>query len=494
MQFKYVSNDLTDVSTDLLALCATSDGGRDTDFKAVDKAIGKLLSERADELGFKGNRGETFVVRPHGGLDVRAIVVLGAGPKADLAAPVVRDLAADAVRFSTRMRAKKLAFVLPRAVSDAETAAQLAAEGIELGTYRFDKYRAEESRRPATIKSAQIVGTESKRAPMTKAIKRGRIVANAVKQARDFINEPAEAMTPAQLAAEARALGRKHKSLKVRVYSPTECEKLGMGMFLAVGRGSAAEPRLIHITYKPAKKTKKTVALIGKGVTFDSGGYSLKPSSGMLDMKIDMSGAAAVVAAMGAVAELGSPYEVHGITAAAENMVSGNAYRLGDVLTSMSGKTVEINNTDAEGRLTLGDALTFAREKLSPDEMFDFATLTGACMVALGPHTAGVMSNNDKLCKAWLDAADATGEDMWRLPLNPRLKEQLKSPIADMRNTGGRAGGALTAGLFLQEFVGDVPWVHVDIAGPASTSKAFGATSEGGVGFGVATMLEYLTR
>jgi leucyl aminopeptidase len=265
-------------------------------------------------------------------------------------------------------------------------------------------------------------------------------------------------------------------------------------MFLAVGQGSDQEPRFIHMTYKPAKKPKKKVCFIGKGVTFDSGGYSLKPSQAMEDMKVDMSGAAAVISAMDAIATLGSDYEIHAIAACCENLVSGRAYKLGDVLKSMDGTTVEINNTDAEGRLTLGDAITYARDKISPDEMFDFATLTGACMVALGPYTAGVMSDHESLVKSWMSAAERTGEDMWRLPLNSRLREQLKSPIADMRNTGDRFGGAITAGLFLKSFAKDTPWVHVDIAGPASLGTARPSQPKGGTGFAVASIVEYATR
>jgi leucyl aminopeptidase len=214
----------------------------------------------------------------------------------------------------------------------------------------------------------------------------------------------------------------------------------------------------------------------------------------MEDMKVDMSGAAAVISAMDAIATLGSEYEVHAVAACCENLVSGRAYKLGDVLKSMDGTTVEINNTDAEGRLTLGDAITYARDKIKPDEMFDFATLTGACMVALGPYTAGVMSDHEKLVRGWLDVAETTGEDMWRLPLNMRLREQLKSPIADMRNTGDRFGGAITAGLFLKTFAKDTPWVHVDIAGPASLSSPRPSQPKGGTGFAVASIVEYATR
>jgi leucyl aminopeptidase len=213
----------------------------------------------------------------------------------------------------------------------------------------------------------------------------------------------------------------------------------------------------------------------------------------MEDMKVDMSGAAAVISAMDAIATLGSDCEVHVVAACCENLVSGRAYKLGDVLKSMDGTTVEINNTDAEGRLTLGDAITYVRTKIEPDEMFDFATLTGACMVALGPYTAGVMSDSEPMVKGWMAAAERAGEDMWRLPLNPRLRDQLKSQIADMRNTGDRFGGAITAGLFLKVFAKDTPWVHVDIAGPASVSGARPAVPRGGTGFAAASIIEYLT-
>ncbi len=498
MQFKYVSGSPTAQEADVLALCVSSDGARDAQFKTVDKSLGGLLSERMKEVGFEGNVGESLIVRPNGDSSLssktRAVALLGAGPRKQLDGPLVRNLAANAVKLTGRLRGGSVAFVVPAGASkDLERTVQLAAEGASLGTYRFDKYRSKSSRKPSPVKKASVVGSAPKRAALSRALKRGQAVADAVKSARDFVNEPAARMTPRQLAAEARAVAKRHARVSVKVMGPTECKKLGMGMLLAVGQGSDEEVRLVHLTYKPARKPKKRIALIGKGITFDSGGYSLKPSASMLDMKIDMSGAAAVIAAMDAIGHLDCPYEVHVVAACAENLVSGNAYKLGDVLVSMSGKTVEINNTDAEGRLVLGDALTYAREKIHPDEMFDFATLTGACLVALGPHTAGVLSTDDKLANAWLDAAARAGEDMWRLPLNPRLKEQLKSSIADMKNTGGRAGGALTAGLFLKEFAGDTPWVHVDIAGPASASKESGATAEGATGFAVATIVEYLS-
>ncbi|RMH44019.1 MAG: leucyl aminopeptidase [Deltaproteobacteria bacterium] len=493
MKFTYVSGAPIPASADVVAVCAYTGGAADPGFRAVDKALDGLLTARMEEVAFRPERGQTLVVRPAAGAlgDARAVVVVGGGDRAVRSPAGARDAAAAAVRRATALRARSLAFVLPAVGRDPAPVVQFAVEGARLGAYRFDKYRSEDANTPAPIEAVTLVGKAPNRAPIGRAIARGEAVADAVCLARDLINEPAATMTPAQLAAEARAIAKRHSSLTAKILGPAECKKLGMGMLLAVGQGSDQEVRVVHLTYKPKRKAKKRIALVGKGITFDSGGYSLKPTSSMLDMKIDMSGAAAVIAAMDAIARIGSPYEVHAVAACAENLVSGKAYKLGDVLRSMSGKTVEINNTDAEGRLALGDALYYVRDAAEPDEIFDFATLTGACLVALGPYTAGVMSNRDALAKAWLSTAARVGEDMWHLPLNERLMEQLKSPIADLRNTGGRAGGALTAGLFLKQFVGDVPWVHVDIAGPASASKTDGAISEGGTGFGVATIVAY---
>jgi leucyl aminopeptidase len=262
-----------------------------------------------------------------------------------------------------------------------------------------------------------------------------------------------------------------------------------MGLFLAVAQGSNEEPQFIHLAWKPPAARKRLV-LIGKGVTFDSGGLSLKTNDGMLDMKVDMSGAATVLAAIEAIAREKLPVEVHALAACTENMPSGTAYKLGDVIRSMNGKTVEITNTDAEGRLTLADAITYGLE-LKPDFVLDFATLTGACIVALGPHIAGVMGNDAALTMRWLQSATEAGEEMWHLPLPPRLSEQLKSEIADLKNTGERWGGALTAGLFLKEFIDATPWVHVDLAGPASADKELGHVAKGGTGFGVATIIHF---
>lgn len=521
MEFRHVTDNALRTPADLLAFTVLGDPGRDPFFKSVDEALGGGLREAARSESFEGKPQQTLVLWTGGKLPAKRVMVLGLGTKGDLGAPALRDSAAAAAQMANKVGAKQVAFVLPSlGGAKLADAVQYAVEGVVEGMYKFSRYlTGDDAKKPPSLgifgiltdaKGKKLGAAQARQ--VRDALERGQAIAAAVCKARDMVNEPAGTMTPAQLAAEAQAIAARHKSVTIKVLGPKQCEELGMGMFLAVARGSDEEPRFIHMTYKPpgkangkpakgkgrpkgkgAGKGPKKIALIGKGLTFDSGGYSLKPSQAMEDMKIDMSGAAAVISAMDAIATLGSEHEIHVIAACCENLVSGRAYKLGDVLRSMDGTTVEINNTDAEGRLTLGDAITYVRTKIQPDEMFDFATLTGACMVALGPYTAGVMSDHERLAGSWLGAASRAGEEMWRLPLLPRLREQLKSPIADLRNTGDRYGGAITAGLFLKTFAKDTPWVHVDLAGPASGNGGRASQPRGGTGFGVATIVEYVS-
>jgi leucyl aminopeptidase len=488
---------------DLFAFTTFGDPSKDSFFKTLDSALNGVLSDVAKSESFEGKTGQSIVVHTHGRIPAKRILVVGAGGRSEFANHHIRDIAASIAQTANKASAAEVGFMLPVVGAGREQAlAQVVAEGIHLGTYKFGRYlTGEDHKRPMALKRFGMFLDPKGRKPtaaqtkaFTAAVTRGTQIAQAVNHARDLINEPAAAVTPIALASDAQAIAKKHKSVTVTVLDAKKCQELGMGMFLAVGRGSDQEPRFIHMTYKPAKKPRKRLCFIGKGITFDSGGYSLKTSQAMEDMKVDMSGAAAVISAMDAIATLGSEHEVHVVAACCENLVSGRAYKLGDVLTSMDGTTVEINNTDAEGRLTLGDAITYARTRIQPDEMFDFATLTGACMVALGPYTAGVMSDHDSLLKGWMSCAERAGEDMWRLPLTARLRDQLKSQVADMRNTGDRLGGAITAGLFLKTFAKDTPWVHVDIAGPASLSTTRPSQPKGGTGFAVTTIVEYATR
>jgi leucyl aminopeptidase len=484
-------------ATDLLGIACddallASDQG---EVASLDRLLhGALRKAIADER-FRAKPGQALALHTLGQLPASRLLLVGMGPRASLEAPALRAFAGRAVRAAHAAGAKRLTLVAPRGAPFMEAALlpralELMSAGALLGSYRFDKYLAEDKRAPRTVEDVEIlVGAPNE--ALARALTTGARIAAAVASARDLVNEPAGCLTPTRLAAIASDLATTH-GLSAEILGPDECHRLGMGLFLGVAQGSAEEPRLIHLAWRPPN-ARRRLLLVGKGVTFDSGGLSLKPNDGMLDMKTDMAGAAAVIAAICAISDERLPVEVHTVAACTENMPSGKSYKLGDILRAKSGRTVEINNTDAEGRLTLADAITYGRE-FAPDQILDFATLTGACMVALGPHTAGVMSNDEPLATAFLAAARAAGEDMWRLPLPERLLEQLKSDVADMKNTGERWGGALTAGLFLKEFVGDVPWVHVDIAGPSTADKELGDIAKGGTGFPVATIVEHVRR
>jgi leucyl aminopeptidase len=469
------------------------------DAAALDAAFGKGVREAIGLAKFAGKPGETFSFTTQDADHLVRVVLFGTG---DLRDPHhLRVLGHDVVRHANGVGVESLvldlsmftanAFDFGGDASAAIRAGDILAQGCELGGYAYEQFIAADKRARRPLRDVVVVAPQ---AASGEGSERGRIIAASTARARDLVNGPAALVTPSHLAQVATEIVDSLKSdhdVAITVLDRDECARRNMGCYLGVAQGSDEPPKFIHMAYRPRGTTRGRVCLIGKGVTFDSGGYSLKPTEGMLDMKMDMAGAAAVIAAFEAAVKLGVSYEVHSIVAATENMVSGHAYRLGDVLTASNGRTVEINNTDAEGRLTLADALVYA-SKLEPTAVFDFATLTGACIVALGPRIAGVMSKDDKLTEDWLAAAARSGEPMWRLPLPDDLKEQLKSKVAEMKNTGERYGGAITAGLFLSEFTEGCRWVHVDIAGPAMVSKPFGATTVGGSGFPVATIIELL--
>jgi leucyl aminopeptidase len=480
------------VAGDLLALPCFQGDLRAAPIAGVDAALDGALLRLEEEESFAGKKDQTLLVHTLGKAGASRVLLLGMGPRAELALPELRHFAARAVRTGARAGARSVAVALP-ADECGPVAVQLAAEGALLGRYRFDRYLTGDRAKPDKLETVRLlVHPEAPRdGSLERAVERGRAVAGGVIAARDLVNAPASEVTPDRLAEHARDIAaRSGGAIECKVLGRPECAALGMNLYLAVAAGSDREPRFIHLSYRPAGATRRFVA-IGKGITFDSGGLSLKPANAMEDMKIDMAGGAVVLTAAEVVARLGSPYEFHAICAATENMPSGKAYRPGDVFTGMGGKSVEVLNTDAEGRLTLADALAYAVQ-LQPQEIVDLATLTGACMVALGPHIAGVMGNDQAFVDRWLATARAAGEDMWQLPLPERLREAIKSEVADMKNIGERWGGAITAGLFLKEFAGDVPWVHVDLAAPASMEKEYGIYTKGGTGFALATMVEYL--
>ncbi len=490
LQLSWTTVDPSPVANQLLAIVVRTD----LDTAALAARFGVGVRDAAVAAQFTGKPGESFVfTRTHGDLFER-VALFGCGDISDAAA--ARTLAHDAVRLANSSGATRLVLDLrgcdPSGDANALRIGDVLSQGAELGLYNYDRYLAEDKRTRRVTR--EVVFVAGSAAP-AEATPRGVTIARAVARARDLVNGPAALVTPtylATIASDMIADLRSERDVSITVLDRAACEARNMGCYLGVAQGSDEPPKFIHMTYRPKGPSRGRVCLIGKGVTFDSGGYSLKPTDGMLDMKMDMAGAAAVIAAFEAISRLALPWETHAIVPATENMVSGHAYRLGDVLTASNGKTVEINNTDAEGRLTLADALIYA-SKLAPDLVLDFATLTGACMIALGPRIAGVMAKDDLLVEDWLAAGKRTGEAMWRLPLPDDLKDQLKSKVADMKNTGERYGGAITAGLFLSEFTEGCRWLHVDIAGPAMVSKPYGVAPVGGSGFPVPTIVEFLT-
>ena len=404
-----------------------------------------------------------------------------------------------AARVLAQEKGSKLGVVLPAGVTAA--AVRAAAEGVRLGTYRFTKYLTGDRKpkvNPESITLALRVEKTTKTAAGAKnefatALAAGLGVGHAVNLVRDLVNEPPNTLTPEALAKRASDLCKAHK-LQIKVWNHAKLQSEGMLLLHAVGRGSRHEPYFVHMSYIPSKprKDRKRLVVVGKGITFDSGGLCIKPAAGMGDMKCDMAGAALSVGLMEAVAALRPDVEVHAIFAAAENMPDGNAYRPGDIWGSLDGKTVEIINTDAEGRLVLADALTYAA-KLKPDYLIDHATLTGACVVALGSATAGLMSNHEDFARKYLKSAKDSGEQVWQLPLIEELREGLKSDCADLKHTGDRNGGTITAALFLREFIGGVKhWVHMDIAGPAFADRQTPLSPKGGTGFGLLTLVDFM--
>lgn len=458
-------------------------------FAELDERFSGELSKLVQREKWKARPESALVVHTLGRIPAETLVLVGVGDKESINND--RLFAATAVRRAYALRAKTVALWPHETKEDDKHRAEAFAMAARLATYRFDVYRTKEKKEAhPSIEALRLLGI-GKGKSVEAGLSLGKTMASGVALARDLINEPGSAIYPETFADKAVKVA-KEAGLSCTVLGPNELKKENFRLLLAVGQGSEQKPRMVHLVYKPKKKSKRRVALIGKGVTFDSGGLILKPAGSMEDMKIDMSGGAAVLAAMSIVPSLDLDFEVHGFIGLVENMPSGTCYRPGDVIASRKGLTVEVNNTDAEGRLVLADVIDYVKEKIDPTEMVDLATLTGACMVALGPVTAGAFSNDDKLVDAVLAGAKRAGEDIWRLPMTEALKDQLRSDVADMKNTGERWGGAITAALFLKEFVDDTPWVHLDIAGPASSNKDKGMWVKGGTGFGVMTLVEWL--
>jgi len=492
IEFSTTKKGLDSLRADLAA-CFVFQGDKEPPAIA-NRELRRSLARLMEEERFEGRRGEYVLWYTDGAYPSRRYAVIGLGKKTKFDSVSLRDAVANAVHRAEAVSAKTLALAFPRGAEAGlppKERTQALVEGVLLGNYKFDKYLTEPHKKARPLSQATFVADVSP-AAAREGIRLGRITAEAVCLARDLVCEPAGVLTPAEMARIAMGRARK-KGIGCRVLEKDDMEKLGMRALLGVAAGSAQPPKLIHLTYKPRGRARRRVALVGKGLTFDSGGLNLKPTGSIETMKCDMAGSAAVLGTMLALPDLKVPVEVHGFLAMTENMPGGRAQKPGDVIRTMKGKTVEINNTDAEGRLVLADALVYAQQQ-EPDVIIDLATLTGACVVALGPLASGVMGNDRRLSSAILKAAGVAGERMWPLPLYDEYADMLSSDVADMKNTGERWGGALTAGLFLQEFVEEkTSWAHIDIAGPAFIERDVAVVRKGGSGAGVPTLLRYLS-
>lgn len=447
----------------------------------INKFEGEKTSEElantyaVDKDHFEGKFGQTYLLHTLGKIPADKILIIGFGKKEEFDHNKMREAVAKSIKKLQQIKAKKAAFDFDVNVDYGKS----AAIGAMIADYAYDKYKSEKAHHLEEITFARFSEND---------LNEGIIFGEAMKFTRDLANTPAQIATPTKLSEIAKEL----EGIETKVFDKEEIARMGMGAYLAVGQGSVQPPKFIHMKYT-GKNVKKKIALIGKGICFDSGGLDIKPASSMLTMKDDMSGAACILGVMRALSKLKPDMEVHGIIAACENMPSGSSYKPGDILTAKNGKTIEIDNTDAEGRLTLADALCYACE-LGVDEVIDIATLTGACMVALGTVASGIMGNDEEMINRVIETAKESGETFWQLPMFKEYFDSLRSDIADMKNTGSRNGGASAAGLFLQQFVKDTKWCHIDIAGTAYIEKPQKEFIAGATGAGVRTLLNYVTK
>lgn len=460
------------------------------EFGTLSPAAKATLEELIEETEFKGKKGSSAIARVGGDSAIRKVGIVGLGQSDAVSLETLRAAGGTIAQLANGAKCKTIGVSLPALEIDTPQAAKVLAEGMILSLNQDMRFKSDdEAKAKATpsITTVDLLGM----AAVEDAIAQAQAMCDGVILARELVSAPANVVTPVTLAETVADLAQDY-GLEVRILEREDCERLGMGSFLGVAQASDLPPKFIHLTYKPAGTPRRKLAIVGKGLTFDSGGLNLKVGGSSIEMmKIDMGGAAATFGAAKAIAQLKPDVEVHFISAATENMVSGRAMHPGDILTASNGKTIEVNNTDAEGRLTLADALVYA-DKLGVDAMVDLATLTGACIVALGDDVGGLWSPDDGLAQELKAAAQDAGEDFWQMPMRDSYFDGMKSVVADMKNTGPRAGGSITAALFLKQFVTDTPWAHLDIAGPVWAEKDKGYNKRGATGYPVRTLVNWV--
>ncbi|CAN5184374.1 leucyl aminopeptidase [soil metagenome] len=503
MQFKFSSHAVDKISADAVLVFAFAPSDKKTSYipltglETVDALLKGQVTTLLELEKFSGKRGEMLKVIPNGLFAASRVLVLGLGKKDEFVADDLRRVVGSTTK-AFRKKVDSFAIVLPtddEVTLEKSELAHLVGEALLLGSYEFGKYKTDSKveRKLATV----IIAEKDKnaQAQLKNGFEKAKLFADATKLARDLVNEPPMIATPTYLADLAKDIAKSSPQISVKVLDKAECEKMGMEAFLGIARAADTPPKFIHLEYQPkGKASKEKLAIVGKGITFDSGGINVKPGDHMADMKMDMAGAAVVLGVFSVISHIQPNFPVIGLIAATPNMISGNAIVPVDVVRAMNGKTIEVLNTDAEGRVTLADSLSYAvKEKAT--KIIDFATLTGACMVALGPDISGLFSNNRDLAEEIKTAAFDAGEKVWELPLEKEYKAMNKSDVADIANIpSSRYGGSLTAALFLEEFVANIPWAHLDIAGPAFINKPSEISMKGGTGHGVRTVLTMLSQ
>ena len=492
MQIKATDTALLDWTGDLLAVgILEGETELSGDLAKLDQKLAGTIAELIAEEEFEGKSGTTVVSRVGGKNPVRKIALVGLGKAEDLSIDSWRNAAAAIARGAKKDSTLGIALCAKVESESPTDVAQAITEAIILALHEDNRFKSEPESKEPKLETIELIGLPGQ----DQAIAKGSTIADGVILARELVNAPANEVTPVTMAETAQQLAQDY-GLELKILEESDCEQFeqGMGAYIGVGKASEIPPKFIHLTYKPQGTAKRKVAIVGKSLTFDSGGLNLKTGgSGIETMKMDMGGGAATLGAAKAIAQLKPEVEVHFICAATENMISGKAMHPGDILKAANGKTIEVNNTDAEGRLTLADALVYA-EKLEVDAIVDLATLTGACVVALGNDIAGLWSTDDALAQEMKSAAELAGEKFWQLPMEEKYFEGLKSQIADMKNTGPRAGGSITAALFLKQFIKDTPWMHLDVAGPVWTDSDSGINNKGATGFPVRTLVNWVSN
>lgn len=500
MEIKIVCKPLDQVETEVLVLTVFEDELNNTTyFKAIDDKLNGKITQIIESGEVKGKFRE-FTTLHTDGIGAKRLLIMGLGKRKDFSLDRMRSISANSARYARRINALEVAIHdFSFCHQDGASSAEAITEGLILGLYRFDKYKSKKKDLSKVLDKLKIVTpSEDAVAALEQGSHKGQVLAESANFVRDLVNEPSNFMTPTRFAEVAQEVAAAH-SLKIKVMEQPEMEELGMGALLAVAKGSDTPPKIVIMEYT-GNPGGDTVGIVGKGVTFDTGGYDLKPSSGMLRMYGDMAGAAATLGAIQAIASLKVPMNVVAVMGMVENMVNGHSYKPSDILHSMAGKTIEVLNTDAEGRLVLADCLTYIQQNYKLTALVDIATLTGAAIIALGRTVSAVLTNDDSLYARAFKAGEYTGERVWQLPLYDEFRAQLVSDVADIENVGGRSAGTITAACFLKDFVNEgQPWIHFDIAGTSMMEEEIARyvknpylPKEGGTGTGTRLLYHFV--